>query len=73
MPKLHEDKTLSREEFYENYLATYIERDVREIMNIGDSIAFMDFMTALAARTGQVLNLATISREIGISQPTLKK
>jgi predicted AAA+ superfamily ATPase len=59
--------------FYAAYLKTYVERDVQKLSQVGDNVAFVNFMTALAARTGQLLNIASISRDIGVSEPTVKK
>ena len=59
--------------FYGAYVRTYIERDVRELSEIGDEIKFTRFMTVVAASTGQLLNLASLSRDVGISQPTAER
>ena len=59
--------------FYSAYARTYIERDVRELTQVGDKMKFMSFMTAVASRTGQMLNLASISRDVGVSQPTVER
>ena len=60
-------------EFYSSYTKTYIERDVRELTQVGDEIKFMKFMTVVASHTGQLLNQASIAREIGVSQPTIER
>ncbi|MEX0973903.1 MAG: ATP-binding protein [Bacillota bacterium] len=59
--------------FYSGYTRTYIERDVRELAQIGDEMKFMAFMTAVASRTGQMLNCTSISRDVGVSQPTVER
>jgi len=59
--------------YYTDYLKTYIERDVQKLTQVGDIISFVNFMTVLAARTGQLLNIASIAREVGVSEPTTKK
>lgn len=56
--------------FYAAYTKTYIERDVRELTQVGDELKFVKFMIALAGRTSQMLNLSSIASEIGISSPT---
>jgi predicted AAA+ superfamily ATPase len=56
--------------FWGAYIKTYIERDVRDSAQVGDEIKFLQFMTAIAACTGQLLNLASVARDIGISPPT---
>jgi len=52
---------------------TYIDRDVRELTEVGDTVKFTRFMTAVAASTGQLLNLASLARDVGISQPTAER
>ncbi|MCC8081365.1 MAG: ATP-binding protein [Lachnospiraceae bacterium] len=54
--------------FYSSYLSTYIERDVRELSNAIDSLKFLRFITAVAARCGQMLNVADIARDAEIDQ-----
>lgn len=54
--------------FYSSYLNTYIERDVRELSNAIDSLKFLRFITAAAARCGQILNIAEIARDADINQ-----
>lgn len=59
------------QEFYASYVATYIERDINEMIH-ADSLAFTKFLTAVAARTGEMLVYANIASEIGVSEPTVK-
>ena len=59
--------------FFAAYVRTYIERDVRDLAQIGDEVKFMQFMTVTASRTGQLLNLASLARDVGISQPTAER
>lgn len=56
--------------FYGAYTKAYIKRDVRELTQVGDVVKFIKFMTSIASSTGQLLNLASVSRDVGISQPT---
>lgn len=58
--------------FYSSYLSTYIERDVRELSDAIDSLKFLRFMTAVAARCGQMLNIAEIARDADINQVQAK-
>jgi len=58
--------------WYLNYIATYIERDVRDILKVVDLSAFGRFMKLLAGRTGQILNVTSLSSDCGISQPTVQ-
>ena len=59
------------QDFYSSYVSTYLERDINELI-ASDSITFMKFMTAVAARTGELLNYANIANEVGVSEPTVK-
>lgn len=61
-----------RRNFYDSYIRTYIERDVRQIINIGNETAFITFLKVIAARTAQELNLVDIARNVGISPTTAK-
>lgn len=72
-PKLYDEKDFDFERFYSNYIDTYVERDVRNILNVTNLYSFTQFMTALASRTGQVLNMNDIAKDIGINIGTVKK
>lgn len=67
------DRQLDPPEWFGLYAATYLERDVRQIINIGDMAAFQRFIQLTAGRTGQELNYGGLSSDCGVSQPTLKK
>lgn len=71
-PVLVSDPEVSREIFYNSYLQTYIERDVRDILKIGNELSFYNFIRAVAARTGQLLNFAELARDVDIDQKTAK-
>lgn len=68
-PKIY-DKKLNHIKWYENYTSTYIERDVRKIKNIGSLSLFRKFMSLLAGRTGQVLNISSLANDTGVSVNT---
>ena len=72
MPALYQENS-DLEMFYSMYVSTYIERDVRNLTQVGDTLSFLKFMTALASRIGQLLNLESISKEVGISVPTAQR
>jgi len=55
-----------------SYVQTYLERDVRNLRNIGDLTLFQTFLRALAARSGQLLNLSDLAKDVGISVNTVK-
>ena len=59
------------QDFYSSYIATYLERDINELI-AADSLTFTKFMTSVAARTGEMLNYANIAGEVGVSEPTIK-
>lgn len=61
-----------RDLWVSSYLRTYVERDVRQLRNIGDLRAFHAFLGLCAARHGQLLNMADLSRQLGTSGPTVK-
>lgn len=60
------------QEYYSSYVATYLERDINELI-AADGLTFTKFLVAVAARTGELLNCANLAGEIGVSEPTVKK
>jgi hypothetical protein len=73
MPELYNNEDYEWQMFYGAYVKTYIERDVRELTQVGDEMKFLSFMTAAASCTGQLLNLASLARDVGVSQPTAER
>lgn len=73
MPELHDNPDFNWQMFYGAYVRTYIDRDVRELSEIGDTVKFTKFMVAAAVSTGQLLNLSSLARDVGISQPTAER
>ena len=70
-PRLHENNlTMSR--FYNGYVQTYVERDVRTIINVKDLSLFQRFLILLSGRIGQVVNYTSLSNDIGLSVATIK-
>jgi len=67
------DAAMDWQLFYASYVKTYLERDVRDLAQVGDEVKFLQFMTASAAMTGQLLNLASLARDTGVSQPTAER
>ena len=59
------------QEFYSSYVSTYLERDINELIS-ADSLTFTKFLTAVAARTGEMLNYSNIAGDVGVSEPTIK-
>lgn len=72
MPAIVSEKNSNSQIFYSSYLTTYIERDVREVSDAIDSLKFLHFITAVAARCGQILNIAEIARDADINQKQAK-
>jgi len=66
------DRNIPSKMFYSNYIQTYIERDLSEIIHIRDLKLFRNFISLCAARAGNVINLNSLATECGISQPTAK-
>ena len=66
------DRGLNPSDWLRSYVATYIERDVRTISNVGDLTTFQRFVELCAGRTGQLLNYSSLADDCGISQPTAK-
>lgn len=72
MPAIVSGANSNSQIFYSSYLSTYIERDVRELSDAIDSLKFLRFITAVAARCGQMLNVADIARDADINQTQAK-
>ena len=58
--------------WFASYVQTYLERDIRSLRQIGDLSSFQSFLRTVAARSGQLFNLAQLSRKLGISSNTVK-
>jgi len=72
-PEIAVNKKVDKDLWCGSYITTYLERDVRNLSQVGDLNQFERFLKACAIRTGQILNLSEIARDIGISVPTTKK
>lgn len=70
-PRLHEEN-LDPRRFYNNYLQTYVERDVRALLQVRDLSQFQKFLVLLAGRIGQVVNYASLSNDVGVSSTMLR-
>jgi len=68
-PKLYNEKT-DTDQYYSNYIQTYVERDVRTMRNIANLGKFKRFISLLAARTGQILNVSSLINDGGINYKT---
>jgi hypothetical protein len=71
-PELWQRPDLDRELWMGSYLATYLERDVRNILNVGSLRDFDRFLRAAAVRVGQLLSLSDLARDVGVAPNTAK-
>lgn len=71
-PALYQNENISTEKFYNGYLRTYLERDIRDMITIKEETKFLTFMSAVAARTGQELNYDNLARDVEIDNKTAK-
>lgn len=68
-PRIY-DRPIPPGDFYRDYLSTYVERDVRQIKNIGDLSSFQRFLQLAAGRVGQIVNYSSLASDTGISHRT---
>jgi len=71
-PRIH-DQGLDPQEWLRNYLQTYLERDVRELVNVGDLAVFHQFLSLCAGRAGQLLNRSALAADCGVSHTTVQR
>ncbi|HRI88380.1 MAG TPA: ATP-binding protein [Candidatus Hydrogenedentes bacterium] len=71
-PALHAGSVHDRDLFYSSYLQTYLQRDVRDLSQVGDQQSFVRFIKACAARTAQMLNFSDLARDVDVSVKTAK-
>lgn len=72
MPEYINDN-IDRNVFFNNYITTYLERDVRNLTQVGNLITFKKFLIAVASRNGEVLNYNSICEDVGVDATTVKK
>jgi predicted AAA+ superfamily ATPase len=72
-PALATSQEADRDLFLASYLQTYLQRDVRDLAQVGDEMAFLRFLRASAARSGQLLNLAELARDADVAPNTAKR
>lgn len=71
MPEFYDNPKIDRNLYFQNYINTYIEKDVRELIVIGKLEEFKKFMVSIASRIGEQLNYSDISKDCGVSVPTI--
>lgn len=72
-PELYANPDREWVDYYQSYVKTYLERDVNQLIKAKNHMTFVRFMTAVAARTGQIINYANIASELSISEVTVKE
>ena len=73
-PPLHDpEKYFIPEDWYESYIDTYLDLDVRDQINVGNLQTFKKFIQICAVHSGQMLSMDSIARDVGVSAPTIKK
>lgn len=73
MPRLYADKNVDTDTYYRSYIDTYLKRDIRDLTQVADEMAFYNFLTVVAARTARPVVYQEIASECGISAPTVKR
>jgi predicted AAA+ superfamily ATPase len=71
-PVIALNEKMDRDLFYSSYVQTYLQRDMRDLVRVGDEMAFLRFLRAAAARSGQLLKLSELARDADISPSTAK-
>ena len=72
MPRIHADK-VAPDMLYAGYFRTYVERDVRKLINVGDLDLFETFVQLLAGRVGQLVNKQSLAKDVGVSEKTITR
>jgi predicted AAA+ superfamily ATPase len=72
LPAYISGKHPNRDVFYNSYIDSYIDRDIREMVDLKDEYLFRDFVRAAACRAGQMLNIHALAEDVGVSDETAK-
>lgn len=73
MPQLYDDPDTPRDQFFSDYIETYMQKDLPEILNVKDDLKFENFLMLLASNTGEELVYDNYAKQIGVSSPTIKE
>ena len=73
MPELWANDFIDEEIYYRSYVDTYLQRDIRDLAQVGDSMQFYNFMIAVAAQTSKPVVYEELAKTVGITAPTAKK
>ena len=71
-PEISLNRKLEKNLFYNSYVQTYIQRDLRDLTKVGDELSFLRFLRVCAARTGQLLNYAELAKDADVAPNTAK-
>lgn len=71
-PRMY-DKDIDPADFFPSYILTYVERDIRQLINVPDAAVFRQFLSLCAGRIGQLVNFQQIGADLGIDQRTVKR
>lgn len=72
-PEPRLDPSVDRQLWFASYVQTYLERDVRDVLQVADLASFNRFVALVAARTGSLLNMTDLGRDAGVTGPTVKR
>lgn len=72
-PAIALNSDMDRDLFYSSYIQTYLQRDVRDLANVGDEGTFLKFLRSAASRSAHLLNLSDMARDAAVSVPTAKR
>ncbi len=70
-PRIY-DRKIPADQWLADYIVTYVQRDVRQVLNVGDLLAFSNFLQLCAGRSGQEINLSTLGSDAGVSHNTAR-
>lgn len=73
MPQLYDDSEMPLQQFFSNYIETYLQKDLTEVLVVKDYLKFENFMMLLASNTGQELIYDNYAKQVGVSSPTIKE
>ena len=73
MPQLYDDPDTPRDQFFSDYIETYIQKDLPEVLNVRDDLKFENFLMLLASNTGEEFVYDNYAKQIGVSSPTIKE
>lgn len=71
-PELYKDDQRVIHDYYENYVSTYLDRDISELINLKDKMKFHNFLQYLAALTSQQINVSDMARRLGVTSATIQ-